>query len=156
MPSVLITGANRGLGLEFARQYAADGWQVYASYRDLSSASKLRRLANTSEDNVRIMALDVTDPSSVKAAVTKLEGQAIDLLLNNAGVGGARDQIIGNINYAAWEKVRSQAGTAARKESRWARPSCQADSPFAAAASPPPRPKASRFVNHALPPSGIF
>jgi NAD(P)-dependent dehydrogenase (short-subunit alcohol dehydrogenase family) len=83
MPSVLITGANRGLGLEFARQYAADGWQVYASYRDLSSASKLRRLANTSEDKLRIMALDVTDPSSVKAAVTKLEGQAIDLLLNN-------------------------------------------------------------------------
>jgi NAD(P)-dependent dehydrogenase (short-subunit alcohol dehydrogenase family) len=105
MPSVLITGANRGLGLEFVRQYAADGWQVYASYRDLSSASKLRRLANTSEDNVRIMALDVTDPSSVKAAVTKLEGQAIDLLLNNAGVGGARGQIIGNIDYAAWEKV---------------------------------------------------
>ena len=105
MPSVLITGANRGLGLEFARQYAADGWQVYASYRDLSSASKLRRLANTSEDNVRTMALDVTDPSSVKAAVTKLEGQAIDLLLNNAGVGGARGQIIGNIVYAAWKKV---------------------------------------------------
>ena len=105
MPSVLITGANRGLGLEFARQYAADGWQVYASYRDLSSASKLRRLANTSEDNLRIMALDVTDPSSVKAAVTKLEGQAIDLLLNNAGVGGARGQIIGNIDYKAWEKV---------------------------------------------------
>ena len=105
MPSVLITGANRGLGLEFARQYAADGWQVYASYRDLSSASKLRRLANTSEDNLRIMPLDVTDPSSVKAAVTKLEGQAIDLLLNNAGVGGARGQIIGNIDYTAWEKV---------------------------------------------------
>jgi NAD(P)-dependent dehydrogenase (short-subunit alcohol dehydrogenase family) len=105
MPSVLITGANRGLGLEFARQYAADGWQVYASYRDLSSASKLRRLANTSEDNLRILALDVTDPSSVKAAVTKLEGQAIDLLLNNAGVGGARGQINGNIDYKAWEKV---------------------------------------------------
>ena len=89
MPSVLITGANRGLRLEFVRQYAADGWQIYASYRDLSSASKLRRLANTSEDNVRIMALDVTDPLECMA-VTKLEGHAIDLLLNNAGVGGAR------------------------------------------------------------------
>ena len=87
MPSVLISGANRGLGLEFARQYAADVWQVYAGYRDLSSASKLRRLANTSDDKIRIMALDVTDPASIKAAVTKLEGQALDLLINNAGVG---------------------------------------------------------------------
>ena len=49
MPSVLITGANRGLGLEFAKHYAADGWQVYAGCRDLSSASKLRRLANTGD-----------------------------------------------------------------------------------------------------------
>ena len=45
MPSVLITGANRGIGLEFARQYLADGWQVYAACRDPSSASELRRLA---------------------------------------------------------------------------------------------------------------
>ena len=51
------------------------------------------------------MPLDVTDPPSVKAAVTKLEGQAIDLLLNNAGVGGPRGQIIGNIDYTAWKKV---------------------------------------------------
>lgn len=75
MPSVLITGANRGLGLEFARQYAADVWQVYAGYRDLSSASKLRRLANTSDDKIRIMALDVTDPASIKAAVTNKKGK---------------------------------------------------------------------------------
>jgi NAD(P)-dependent dehydrogenase (short-subunit alcohol dehydrogenase family) len=45
MPSVLITGANRGLGLEFARQYLASGWQVYAGCREPSSASELRRLA---------------------------------------------------------------------------------------------------------------
>ena len=44
MPSALITGANRGLGLEFARQYLADGWQVYAACRDPDSASELRRL----------------------------------------------------------------------------------------------------------------
>src|SRR6478672_10943174 len=62
MPSTLITGANRGLGLEFARQYAADGWQVYAACRDPSSASELRRLAETSGHKLRILAFDVTDP----------------------------------------------------------------------------------------------
>ena len=68
MQSALITGANRGLGLEFARQYAADGWQVYAACRDPSSASELRRLADTSDHKLRIMALDVADAASVKAA----------------------------------------------------------------------------------------
>ena len=51
------------------------------------------------------MALDVTDSASVKAAAAELDGQAIDLLLNNAGVGGARGQTVGNIDYAAWAKV---------------------------------------------------
>jgi NAD(P)-dependent dehydrogenase (short-subunit alcohol dehydrogenase family) len=105
MPSTLITGANRGLGLEFARQYLADGWQVHAACRDPTSASELRRLADTSGNKPRIMALDVTDPVSVKTAAVELDGQAIDLLLNNAGVGGARGQTIGNIDYDAWAKV---------------------------------------------------
>jgi NAD(P)-dependent dehydrogenase (short-subunit alcohol dehydrogenase family) len=105
MPSALITGANRGLGLEFARQYLADGWQVYAACRDPSSASELRRLADASDHNLRILTLDVTNPASVKAAAVKLDGQAIDLLLNNAGIGGPRGQTIGNIDYEAWANV---------------------------------------------------
>jgi NAD(P)-dependent dehydrogenase (short-subunit alcohol dehydrogenase family) len=105
MPSTLITGANRGLGLEFARQYLADGWQVYAACRDPNSASELRRLTDASGHKVRILALDVTDLASVKATAAELDGQAIDLLLNNAGVMGARGQTIGNIDYEAWAKV---------------------------------------------------
>jgi NAD(P)-dependent dehydrogenase (short-subunit alcohol dehydrogenase family) len=105
MPSTLITGANRGLGLEFARQYLADGWQVYAACRTPNSTPELRRLAEASGHKLRILALDVTDPASIKAAVPELDGQAIDLLLNNAGVGGARGQTIGNIDYEAWAKV---------------------------------------------------
>ena len=105
MPSTLITGANRGLGLEFARQYAADGWQVYATCRDPSSASELHRLADASDYKMQVLALDVTDLASVKAAAAELEGQPIDLLLNNAGVGGPRGQTIGNIDYDAWAKV---------------------------------------------------
>jgi NAD(P)-dependent dehydrogenase (short-subunit alcohol dehydrogenase family) len=105
MPTVLITGANRGIGLEFARQYLAYGWQVYAACRDPTSASELRRLAQASDHNLRILALDVTNPETVKAATAELDGQAIDLLLNNAGVGGPRGQTIGNIDYKAWAKV---------------------------------------------------
>jgi NAD(P)-dependent dehydrogenase (short-subunit alcohol dehydrogenase family) len=105
MPSTLITGANRGLGLEFARQYAADGWQVYATCRDPNSASDLRRLVDASGYKIQIIALDVTDFASIKAAAAELEGQAIDLLLNNAGVGGPRGQTIGTIDYEAWAKV---------------------------------------------------
>jgi NAD(P)-dependent dehydrogenase (short-subunit alcohol dehydrogenase family) len=105
MPSTLITGANRGLGLEFARQYAGDGWQVYATCREPESASDLRRLTDASDYKVRIMPLDVTDIASIKAVAAELEDQAIDLLLNNAGVGGPRGQTIGNIDYDAWARV---------------------------------------------------
>jgi NAD(P)-dependent dehydrogenase (short-subunit alcohol dehydrogenase family) len=105
MPSVLVTGANRGLGLEFARQYLGDGWQVYAACRDPESASDLRGLADASDQKLRILALDVTDLARVKAAAAELNGQAIDILLNNAGVGGARNQTIGYIDYDAWAKV---------------------------------------------------
>jgi NAD(P)-dependent dehydrogenase (short-subunit alcohol dehydrogenase family) len=102
---VLITGANRGLGFEFAKQYLADGWQVYAACRDPDSASELRRLADASGHKLRILNLDVTNLSSVKAAAAEVDGQAIDLLINNAGIGGPRGQTVGNIDYEAWAKV---------------------------------------------------
>jgi NAD(P)-dependent dehydrogenase (short-subunit alcohol dehydrogenase family) len=99
MPTALITGANRGLGVEFARQYLADGWQVYAACRDPESASELRRLADASDHKLRTITLDVTDLTSVKAAAAELKGTAIDVLLNNAG------QSIGNIDYETWARV---------------------------------------------------
>ena len=105
MLATLITGANRGLGLEFARQYLADGWRVYAACRDPASASELHRLADEYHDTLKMLAMDVTDPASIDAAASELDGQAIDLLLNNAGIIGPRGQTIGNIHYDAWKEV---------------------------------------------------
>lgn len=105
MPSVLITGGNRGLGLEFAKQYAADGWRIYAACRDPSNASDLLRLAETREGLVEVLALDVTELASTRAAASKLGERPVDLLLNSAGIGGPPRQTVGNVDYVSWAKV---------------------------------------------------
>ena len=79
-PVVLITGANRGLGLELARQYSDAGWQVIGTARKPEAATDL------SETGVRVVQLDVTDAESVARMAAELDGQPIDLLINNAGV----------------------------------------------------------------------
>ena len=86
--TVLVTGANRGLGLEFVRQYADDGWRVFAACRVPKSARELKELESRHAGRIAVLALDVTDQESVKAAAGHLRGEPIDLLLNNAGVGG--------------------------------------------------------------------
>jgi len=103
--TVLVTGANRGLGLEFARQYGADGWKVYAACRAPGEARALRDLAAASDGRIEVIALDVSDTASVRAAAARLEGVAIDLLLNNAGVGSPKGQKLGSLDYAAWQRV---------------------------------------------------
>ncbi len=82
MPTVLITGANRGIGLELARQYAADGWSVIATCRASKDAAELKKL----KGEVQVEALEVTDQKQVKALAKKLKDVAIDVLLNNAGM----------------------------------------------------------------------
>ena len=105
MPTILVTGANRGLGLEFARQYTADGWQVLAACRAPADAKDLQKLAAGSGGRIRVLAMDVTDTASVRAAAKLLDGEAIDVLLNNAGVGSPRNQKLGSLDYAAWSRV---------------------------------------------------
>jgi hypothetical protein len=78
--TVLITGANRGLGLEFARQYSAAGWRVIGTARRPDAATDLNAL------EVRVMRLDVTDQESVDRLANDLGDEAIDLLINNAGI----------------------------------------------------------------------
>lgn len=105
VPTTLITGANRGLGLEFTRQYAADGWQVIAACRDPDAATELRELADGSAGRVRVLGMDVADGASVKAAAKTLRGEPVDVLINNAGVGSPPRQTLGSLDYAAWMKV---------------------------------------------------
>ncbi len=84
--TVLITGANRGIGLEFARQFAARGWRVIGTARRPDEATALRALAASDEDVV-IEPLDVTDHAGIEALAGKYRGQPIDILLLNAALG---------------------------------------------------------------------
>jgi NAD(P)-dependent dehydrogenase (short-subunit alcohol dehydrogenase family) len=84
MPTALITGANRGLGLEFARQYAADGWSVIATARNPGAAGTLSSLSG----DIRVEPLELGDFAAVEAFGRKLAGTPLDLLLANAGRTG--------------------------------------------------------------------
>lgn len=104
-PTVLITGANRGLGLEFAKQYAAKGYQVIGTARNPDTATELNALA-ASNPKVVVEALDVTDHQQIELLAFKYEGQPIDILLNNAGIsGGSETQKFGTIDYGVFAKV---------------------------------------------------
>lgn len=94
MPTILVTGAGRGLGLELARQYAQDGWHVIGTVRE--SAPKL---------DFETLKVDVADPAQVKELGANLKGRPIDLLLCNAGIIGRRGMALGSFDYAEWEYV---------------------------------------------------
>lgn len=100
--TVLITGTNRGIGLEFARQYAEDSWKVLACSRDPQSAKELKQLA-TAHSNIRLIALDVNDFSQIDKLAEELKGTPIDVLINNAGIYPHGD--FGDTDYDAWAKA---------------------------------------------------
>jgi len=105
MTSVLITGTNRGLGFEFARQYAADGVRVVAACRNPAAADALGQLEQTTEGRLSVIAMDVTDAKSVGNAAAQLKELAIDVLINAAGIAGPSGQTTGNVDYKAWTEV---------------------------------------------------
>lgn len=82
MPRVLVTGAGRGLGLEFARQYAAQGWDVIATVRSAASAGDLRAISGS----IGIETLDMRDHEALAGLPALLQGAPLDLLIANAGV----------------------------------------------------------------------
>jgi NAD(P)-dependent dehydrogenase (short-subunit alcohol dehydrogenase family) len=99
MPTVVITGASRGLGFEFAKQYKADGWSVIATCRDPGKADALKALG------VRVEALDVDSATQTKALAEKLAGESIDLLILNAGIYGPRTTGYQDLDEGAWAEV---------------------------------------------------
>ncbi len=98
MTTILITGANRGIGLELTKQYLADGARVIACCRNPGSADEL----NTLTGDISIHAVDVGSDECVAALKAELGDQAIDVLLNNAGITGGNAQVLGNIDTEAW------------------------------------------------------
>jgi NAD(P)-dependent dehydrogenase (short-subunit alcohol dehydrogenase family) len=104
-PTVLITGANRGIGFEFVRQYAELGWQVIATCRNPDSAEELTAFAS-SHNNVIIERLDLLDHEAIDALAAKYSEQSIDVLLNNAGLmrGPDRGQMVGTIDYEEFDR----------------------------------------------------
>jgi|HubBroStandDraft_1064217.scaffolds.fasta_scaffold00143_9 NAD(P)-dependent dehydrogenase (short-subunit alcohol dehydrogenase family) len=98
MPTVLISGASRGLGLEFARQYAAEGWQVHATCRDPDRAAALRAI----EGDLVLHQLEVAEKSSLDALALALKFLALDVLIANAGVSGPRGMTPELVDRESW------------------------------------------------------
>ncbi len=85
---VVVTGANRGIGLEFVRQYLARGDSVTAACREPAGAAALNALGAPAGDRLRVLACDVSDDARVADFAERLGDAPVDLLINNAGVGG--------------------------------------------------------------------
>ena len=112
MPSVLITGANRGLGWGLLKLYVAGGWRVFACTRDPAKAKDLNDLAAKSGGKVTVHKLDIENHASIDALAKDLKGQPIDVLLNVAGYYGAKIvtepgglQEFGSSDYGEWDKI---------------------------------------------------
>jgi NAD(P)-dependent dehydrogenase (short-subunit alcohol dehydrogenase family) len=104
MTTVLITGTNRGIGLEFVKKCLQQGDRVIATCRDISAATDLKALADGSE-NLQLVELDVADYETLQSFPQRLDGVAIDVFINNAGVYGPKDTGFGEVDGQFWSDV---------------------------------------------------
>ncbi len=99
MSSLLITGASRGLGREFARQYASAGWTVHAGVRNLHQRSAIKQLQH---EQITCHELDVTKHDQILSVAAELAEEPIDLLINNAGFWLGKDEHYGSGDETQW------------------------------------------------------
>jgi NAD(P)-dependent dehydrogenase (short-subunit alcohol dehydrogenase family) len=101
MSTIVVTGANRGIGLEFVRQYASDGAKVIACARDPHHADALKELA-AANSMIDVRPLDVSDFAACAALGRELAGEPIDILINNAGTYGPKRQDADDMDFDGW------------------------------------------------------
>ena len=101
---LFITGANRGLGLTMVKQYLQAGWNVTACCREPEQAGELIQLLEEHE-SLSVFQLDVTDYQALQQLADNLQGEPIDLLLNNAGYYGPKGSTLGDIDVEEWRRV---------------------------------------------------
>jgi NAD(P)-dependent dehydrogenase (short-subunit alcohol dehydrogenase family) len=113
----MVTGGSRGIGLELARQYLADGWQIYATCRNPAGAEQLKKLELNGRGQIHVMEMDVTDAAEVMIVAERLKGRPIDILINNAGTvepgfygkrtayAGKDDPDLRNYDFDGWLEV---------------------------------------------------
>jgi len=103
--NVLVTGASRGLGLEFVKQYAEEGATVFACCRDPGASKPLKRVSDEAGGKVSLHGLDVADAQSIARLAESFGDEPIDLLINNAGIYGPKEQAAGNMDFAVWAET---------------------------------------------------
>jgi len=99
----LITGANRGIGLELVRQYLANGDEVIACVRDPHKADALQALPGAAR--LRVEKMDMADFDTIAAARARIGDDAIDVVINNAGVTGGAKQGVDDVDINAWHET---------------------------------------------------
>ena len=112
MKTVLITGGNRGLGLEFVKQYSQLGYKIIVTCRNPNEAKELNTLKENSKTDIKIHTLDVTNHEEIDLLSKSLSNKPIDIIINNAGIIGPfpifehiEKQRFTTMDYTVWEKV---------------------------------------------------
>lgn len=105
MPTILITGTNRGIGLELTRQYLKEGWRVLACSRRSDQADELNALKQQYPDLLMLAMLDVRDEKQIQLLSRTWQNESIDILFNNAGVMGPEHVGLGDLNAKDWQEV---------------------------------------------------
>lgn len=105
MPTLLITGANRGIGLELCKQYLAEGWTIHATCRQPENSYELNQLCQASNGSMTVHPLDVTNYEQMKNLKQVLKSTPIDILLNNAGVYAKDASQFGESDEASWDEA---------------------------------------------------